>query len=299
MTQTAITGVDNIYIVANSPLETLLFDRNLVGLDFTRTCEESSVLFLEHFVEDLRALEGRIAELMVLSKGLYYWLHRAWERVLKSNLEANLVATRRVAIEGRKVDIEVSYSNFDAGYPNLVIGDTVASGATVCAALQEYRKHHRLENVFLFSYAGSIPGAQLISSFCRSIDVKITIAYGLAAFGLGDNGFDLSFLNPSTITSPKYRSLAERLYNGKPVSAVGWDFGSQAQSVEKYRSLCWLEAEHWDLQDSGVFAIGRRPTDMRLVQREEAAYRSNSSASSGTDPCPTRHHPNDRAGDHD
>jgi hypothetical protein len=123
----------------------------------------------------------------------------------------------------------------------------------------------------VFAIAGSVMGGQAIAKFCSSNGIDLTLAYGLAAFGLGSNGFDLSFLHPDTITNEKYLDHARRVYKDKPISAVGWDFGTQAQATRKYKMLCWLEAEYWGLENDDVFALKEQPSDSRLIEKERAA----------------------------
>jgi hypothetical protein len=184
-----------LHIVENEPLERILFERGLIGLPHRRACFAASRLFLAHVADDL----VDAAELVILSKGLAYQLAAAAESV-EINLPTNLVATTRVDVVADDAKVDVSYARFDAGKPCLVVGDTVASGATVIAALDAYRQVHRLERLFLLSYAGSAVGARRIAEFCARLGVECTILYGLAAFGLGANGFDLSFAHPDTVT---------------------------------------------------------------------------------------------------
>jgi hypothetical protein len=229
---------------------------------------------LYHFEDELVEDGENIAELLILTKGLHYELRRAFATVLRRNLETNFVATRRVAVHGQEASVAVLYEDFDAGHNNLVIGDTIASGATICAALSAYLKRHAIAKLYVFTFAGSGVGGKRIGALCRQHGIDLTIAYGLAAFGLGANGFDLSFLHPDTLTSGLYTDRAARQFRGKAVSAAGWDFGSQAQAIEKYRNLCWIEAQCWDLHEGEIFAVAERPRDMRLVQKEHAAWAS-------------------------
>jgi hypothetical protein len=143
------------------------------------------------------------------------------------------------------------------------------------AVLRHYSNFHQLRRVIVFSIAGSVTGGRALAAFCREREIGLTIVYGLAAFGLAANGFDLSFLHPDTICpNQEYVHRARDLYEGKPVSAVGWDFGSQAQAIKKYKMLCWLEAEYWGLQHSSLFRVKERVTDLRLVEKEKSAYAS-------------------------
>jgi hypothetical protein len=274
-----IQGIDSAFILRNPALEAILFDRNLMGLKFTKACETASISFLQHFESELRIVKDDLAELMLLSKGLYYWFHNAFANVFQENLQVNFVATQRINVEGKSADIIIPYSNLDVPASALIIGDTVASGATIKAALDLYQRHHSLRQVFLFSIVGSVVGGQSIAAYCKAHDIELTLVYGLAAFGLGKNGFDLSFLHSETITRDEYRERAERMFGGRAVSAAGWDFGSQAQAIQKYRMLCWIEAKQHGLQDSDAFREKLFPSDGRLIRKERFAYLQDGEAS--------------------
>lgn len=274
MERLEIHGGARCFIMENLPLETVLFDRNLVGLDFTTACEYSSRYFFEHFSPELRGRGEQVAELMILSKGMYYWMHNAFASVYNENLQTNFVATNRTVVKGDSAEIRVSYFNFDAPAPTLVIGDTVASGATVCSALSAYAEQCELREVFLFAIAGARIGVERIAEFCSARGIDLFVGFGLAAFGLGMNGFDLSFLHPDTITKKDYRERAALAYHGLPLSAVGWDFGSQAQAPRKYRMLSWLEARRWGIENEGILREVEEPSSYRYLKKEEAAYRS-------------------------
>jgi hypothetical protein len=259
--------------MSNAALERVLFDRNLIGLDFTQACQEASEAFIEHFSPEFISFGDDVAELVILSKGIYYWMHNAFAAQLGRNLETNFIVTKRSAVSGTSVNIDVPYCDFSVPVQNLVIADTIASGATMVAVLRHYSNFHHLRRVIVFSIAGSATGGRALAAFCREREIGLTIVYGLAAFGLAANGFDLSFLHPDTICpNQQYVRRARDLYEGKPVSAVGWDFGSQAQAIRKYKMLCWIEAEYWGLQHSSLFRVKERVTDLRLVEKEKSAY---------------------------
>src|SRR5258708_20802522 len=131
-----IEGVQRAFIVRNPPLERLLFDRNLIGLEFESTCEACSVEFVRHFDNELTAVgDGAAAELVILSKGLHYGIGRAFATVMHRNLETNFVATRRVAVEGGEATGQVMYEDFDASHPTIIVRDTSASCAPIYPAL--------------------------------------------------------------------------------------------------------------------------------------------------------------------
>jgi hypothetical protein len=264
------SGVHGLYVVENEPLERMLFDRNVIDLPFKRNCWEASRLFIRHLADEL--VVDDVSELVLLSKGLVYQLGEAMAAEGLANLPVNLVATSRVAVSSADARVEILYSSFDAGGSTLIIGDTVASGATVVAALEKYTTRHYLRHVYILAYAGALVGAARIADYCAMKGVRATILFGLGAFGLGENGFDLSFLHPATVTKSHYRQRAFEQFDGKNVSSVGWDFGSQVTSPTKYRALCWIEAEVWGLHGSPALALEQRPASPELVSHEAPAY---------------------------
>ncbi|MFI0355145.1 hypothetical protein [Actinomadura sp. 9N407] len=261
-----------MFLVHNTALEELLFDRNLTGVAFRDACLRSSRHFIAHLADEYRPADT--AELIILSKGLVYQLASAVAAETGHNLPANMIATSRAAVSAQQARVEVPYEQFDAPADVLLIGDTVASGATIVTALRHFLDAHPLSQVYVVSYAGTLLGAGRIAEFCAERQVGVTFLYGLAAFGLGDNGFDLSFLHPGTVTSDRYVDRAQRQFSGKPVSAVGWDFGSQSMAPAKYRRLCWVEAELWDLHESDGLALTERPGDWAELVHERAAFES-------------------------
>ncbi|WP_067806820.1 hypothetical protein [Actinomadura formosensis] len=259
-----------VYLVHNTALEGLLFDRNLTGADFRRACLACSRHFVAHLADELPP--GDTAELMILSKGLIYQLGEAMAEETGRNLPTNMIATSRAAVAHGTARIEVPYTCFDAPAGTLLIGDTVASGATIVAALRRYLETYPLQRVHVVSYAGTLLGATRIAEFCSERGIEATFLYGLAAFGLGDNGFDLSFLHPETIARARYVQRAREQFSGRAVSAVGWDFGSQCMAPRKYRHLTWVEAEVWGLRDADCFTVAEEPGDWSQLAHERAAY---------------------------
>ncbi|GAB4050171.1 hypothetical protein [Catellatospora paridis] len=263
-----VDEIAGLYIVENPALEHLLFDRNLMGIEFRRACAESSRLMVGHLLDEL---DPDVTELVILGKGLAYQLASAFDSY-GLNLPTNLLATSRKDVEGDSASVVVSYRSLDAAGDSIIIGDTVASGATVVTALNEYRKVHEVRRLHLLSFAGAVGGARVILDYCRRHAIQAKLLYGLAAFGLAKNGFDLSFLHPDTLTKDAYRQRAAEQFNSKPVSAVGWDFGSQYMAPDKYRALSWVEAEIWGLRGHESLAIASRPRSFSVVSKESDAF---------------------------
>lgn len=267
----SVPSLPQLHIVENDALEGLLFDRTLLGRAFREKCLDASTLFLRHLNEELSA-EQSLSELILLSKGLAYQLSLAHETVVDVELPINIVATERAEVLADEAKVRVPYSRFDAGGSSLIVGDTVASGASIVAALDAYRLAHSVHRLYVVSYAGSMIGARRIVDYCDGAGIDVVLLFGLAAFGLGENGFDLSFLHPETLTRGEYRDRARRQFGGRAVSAVGWDFGSQWLAPRKYRQLCWLEAERWGMHGDDSLGVELQPDDLDALWRELPAF---------------------------
>ena len=118
MYEAEINGIDNCYIITNEPLERVLFNRNLIGLKFTECCELATQNFLSHFEPEINKTGDDIAELMILTKGLYYWLHNAYAKIYNKNLQVNFIYTSRAKVTEEEVKVVVIKSNLDVGCPN-------------------------------------------------------------------------------------------------------------------------------------------------------------------------------------
>ena len=239
------TGVKNLFVAQDHSLEQLLFDRTVVGSEFAKHCLDGS-RFLIGCIDRAWLARPTTAELVLLSKGLAYQMSTAALLEVGVALPINLVATRRVDASSEDALIEIPYH---------VIADTVASGASICRALDEYRLDHPVETITVLSFAGSLMGARRIERYCDAEGISACFVFALAAFGLADNGFDLSFLHADTIADPAYVERAAQQFGGQPVSAVGWDFGSQSMAPDKYARLSWVEAEIWGMHAHPQFAI--------------------------------------------
>src|SRR5258707_90383 len=93
-TRVGIGDAGEITVVRHESLENLLFDRNLVDLPFLQACRTASMAMISHWKTELLRIEGDLAELVILSKGLCYQLALAYENLAGLALDQNFIATR-------------------------------------------------------------------------------------------------------------------------------------------------------------------------------------------------------------
>jgi len=228
----AIPGLpDETYIMEDRAVERVLFGRELVGAEFARVCLEASLGCCRLLAPRLDVPD--IAELLILNGGRYYGLATAYERVFGRSLPVDeLKATRRQDPDGAWV-ADISYRRYAHKPRTLLIGDTVATGVSARVALVDYFAYHTPAELIFFTICGAIIGARLITAACAERGVRLTLVFGVAAFGLADNGTDLPFLHPDTRTAPRYLERARAVYGGQPVCAIG-DWGERGEDPAAY-----------------------------------------------------------------
>ena len=179
----------------------------------------------------------------------------AWQTVFGSLLPENFIGIKRHLDERNQWLADYHYASFEAPCRTVLVGDTVASGASVSQGIRafaEWGKAHGLEQVHFFSACGSRVGGQRIRQTCVDLGLKATFTHGLAAFGMSEHGWklpdtDLPWLHPDTITQPHYRLRAEIAFQGKPVCAIG-DWGMRCKNPKAYLEEWQEEAAYWGLK---------------------------------------------------
>jgi len=241
----ALPGLpEQTYILESRPVERLLFGRELVGQEFARECLLASLDFCRLLAPRLDTRD--VAELLILNGGRYYGLASAYSQVFGRPLPVNEVkATRRCTADGTWA-ADISYRHYVHAAGTLLIGDTVATGVSARVALEDFFTFHLPREVVFFTICGGIPGGRVIAETCARHGVALTLVFGVAAFGLAENGTDLPFLHPETVTDPRYLERARVVYGGKPVCAIG-DWGERGEDPATYLAT-WAETKRaWGL----------------------------------------------------
>lgn len=243
------------YILDTPALEAFLFDRTVVGVPLLNAAREATVHWLAA-LRDHKLLDSneQVAGLTILTGGLYYGLQPAWQTVFGTLLPENFIGVKRHLDQRNQWSADYHYVSFEAPCETVLIGDTVASGASVTQGLRAFADWARprgLRKVHFFSACGSRIGGQRIREACAALGVEATFTHGLAAFGMAEQGWqlpdtDLPWLHPDTVTQPHYHQRAEIAFQGKPVCAIG-DWGMRCKNPRAYLSEWQEEAAHWKL----------------------------------------------------
>ena len=246
---------EQTFILESSALEAFLFDRTVVGIPLLNAAREATTHWLGALRErQLISAGDEVAGLTILTGGLYYGLQPAWQTVFGSLLPENFIGIKRHLDERNQWLADYHYASFEAPCRTVLVGDTVASGASVSQGIRAFASwgvEHGLEEVHFFSACGSRVGGQRIRQTCVDLGLKATFTHGLAAFGMAEQGWqlpdtDLPWLHPDTITQPHYQQRAESAFQGKPVCAIG-DWGMRCKNPKAYLHEWQAEAAYWGL----------------------------------------------------
>ena len=244
------------YILESPALESFLFDRTVVGAPLLNAAREATVHWLAA-LRDAKLLDSAedVAGLTILTGGLYYGLQPAWQTVFGSLLPENFIGVKRHLDQHKHWFADYQYMSFEAPCRTVLVGDTVASGASVCQGIRvfaEWAVPRGLQQVHFFSACGSRIGGQRIRAACAELGLRCTFTHGLAAFGMAEQGWqlpdtDLPWLHPDTVTQPHYHQRAEAAFQGKPVCAIG-DWGMRCKNPKAYLHEWEEEAKYWGIK---------------------------------------------------
>ena len=197
-------------------------------------------IFFENHKEELKDINPEsFCNVIPLSGSLYYNMSGAFYNVFHRALPQVFIGVRRSFRDNHWV-ADISYRNIDSlpEKPFLFIGDTIATGSTLFSTLHEIRREvEQTAGIAIFSIASGLPGATLLSKMEKIFGgTKIFLYQTNAIFGLMENGTDMPWLHPDTITTNELRDKAINNYGeylAKHWCTI-WDWGERCNSSSKY-----------------------------------------------------------------
>ena len=211
-----------------------------LGAYSLRASEMFLKIFFETHKEELQQVNPEsFCDLVPLSGSLYYKISEAFYNVFNRALPQAFIGFFMYFLYNHWV-YYLSYRNVDS-LPEksfLIIGDTIATGSTLFAILHEIRREvDHIEGIAIFSMAGGLPGARLLSKMEKIFGgTKIILYQTNALFGLMENGTDMPWLHPETITTPELKAKAIDNYGEYLAEkwCTIWDWGERCNSSSKY-----------------------------------------------------------------
>ncbi|MBD3353419.1 MAG: hypothetical protein GF364_18195 [Candidatus Lokiarchaeota archaeon] len=185
----------------------------------------------------------QITEVIPLAGALYYQIGQAFQILFHESLKQCFIGAKRVIDEGSNEWItQLSYLNFEAlpDNPVILIGDTIATGGTIERIIRttnNYAQNPRA--IILLSLAGSGIGAYKLSKLEDEFGFPIYLFFSNALFGVAENGTDMPWAHPATLTSKKNSESILKIYGPQLARdwCSIWDWGERAKDPQKHLRL--------------------------------------------------------------
>ncbi|MBI4675617.1 MAG: hypothetical protein HY741_28570 [Chloroflexi bacterium] len=225
-----LSNLPRTFILESDSIDRLLVNpgRKLLGRARMETAFEATTtwcyaLWTQEFLpKDTR----EICSMTVLAEGIGHNLPGALARVLPSPQRSdNFMGVSRFALRQKEADAHtpfdamVGYMRLHSPAPVWVLLDTVATGATLVRGLQSaFANAYKPREILLAAPAGSAVGMKRIAALCARENVRLTLFFFGAIFGLWRDGTALPWCHPDTILSgtprsARNREITARLFN--------------------------------------------------------------------------------------
>ena len=223
------------YIIVNPSSQKIHFDPTITDFKLYKLATDCNEAFLR-FAKKLGIFKNfrtkDVCELILVSGGFYYHLNQSFYNVFGYSLPAGFIGVRRL-LKPRPRAV-VSYDNLEAIPENniTIIGDTIATGATLIDSVYYYLKRApKVKKILIFTIAGGLPGAQRLAKLEKEIKRKygteLYVFFSDGIFGLAKNQTDMHYFHPDSILPDESRQAAERgigKFLGERLCVI-WDWG--------------------------------------------------------------------------
>jgi uracil phosphoribosyltransferase len=204
--------VENSFIVSHPSFSSVLYSPYCAGINLQNKMLKVGYTFaksIKHLCLKGQTKKSSICELVLLSGGLFYNLNFGFKKLFNFSLQQCFLGISRYPIENKFGEFyaKIDYSNFEALPDNstILIGDTLATGATLSKALEHLfevanKNNKKISSIIFVTLAGSKKGA---AAFKKTIEnYKISNSYMIFAnqvFHLMPDGTDLRFFGADAI----------------------------------------------------------------------------------------------------
>lgn len=237
--------LENTFIFTNQDALEIQFNPWLtsnsgLGEYALRSTETFLKVFFEHQQDELQHIDPEcFCNITPLSGSTYYHMGDAFYHVFRRAIPQVFIGVRKNFRDGHWVG-DISYKNIDSlpENPYLILGNVIATGSTLFSVLHEIKREvEHIQGIVIYSIAGGLPGIRLLKKMEKIFGgTKINLYAANAIFGLMDNGTDMPWLHPETITTPELRQKA--IDNFGPYLAEKWctifDWGKRCNLSEKH-----------------------------------------------------------------
>ncbi len=238
----------NTYIITSEKIKKVLYNPHLAGKKLQDAMEEVSTIFIKAISDKgLKEVKpSSVVEYVLLAGGLYYNINYGFKKVYDRALPQCFLGIKRQRIEGTdgKFTAVTTYENFESlqNDTTVIVGDTIASGATIIRAIQNLEdaleeKDYSLKNLIIISLACSTKGARKLKKIEKKIKGNLYLFVAEQLFHVMPNGTDLRFLKEETIIPDETRQYTLKTYGeflGQEMKCAVFDWGTRCKNPKKH-----------------------------------------------------------------
>ncbi|MEM4137716.1 MAG: hypothetical protein QXV64_02390 [Candidatus Anstonellaceae archaeon] len=236
----------NSYIICHKSFSDVLYHPYSAGISLQNKMQRVGVEFvkaIQFLCLKNKTPRKTLVELVLLSGGLFYNLNFGFKKLFNFSLPQCFLGISRFMLPQKfgEFDARIDYSNFEALQDNatIVIGDTLATGATLSKAIEHLKKiseekNKKINSIFFVTLAGSKKGAIAFKKALEKFEnINSAIIFAHQVFHLMPDGTDLRFFGPDVIIPPPTKSQTQKFYGeelGKNFKCAVFDWGTRCKN---------------------------------------------------------------------
>ncbi|MCX6773233.1 MAG: hypothetical protein NTV88_05725 [Candidatus Micrarchaeota archaeon] len=287
--------LQDTYVLCANSCRDVLYSPQMAGKKLQDAMEKNSEIFAQ--VLHKKILSGvprsSICELVFLSGGLYYALNYGFKKEFGFALPQCFIGIQRQRVEGKEGSFRAvsGYENFESlpDNANVIIGDTVASGATLVKGIQllldaAENKGYSIASITVLSLAGSSEGARKLAVLAKKHIASQHPQCRVSFFGcemlfhVMPDGTDLRFLMPASIMPDESRLEAVKRYGdylSKNMKCAVFDWGTRCKNPSahcgEFLEYCNHELSSGNLDEKGkaVMLHMKKETEALLEEMKQ------------------------------
>lgn len=262
------------FILCSDEARAILYSPHIAGKRLQDLLEKLSVQFAEVLGKRLAGIpREKVCELVFMSGGFFYSLNHGFKKSQGFALQQCFIGLQRSRVSGKEGAFRAmaGYENFEAlpDGAHVVIGDTVATGATLVKGIQllldaAEDKGVSIASITLVSVAASAQGAKRLASIAKRHilpqhpNCKVGMIACEMLFHLMPDGTDMRFLMPDSIMPDESRYECERRYGkylSKNMKCAVFDWGTRCKNpaahYREFLEYCGRELSVLRLDEKG------------------------------------------------
>ncbi|MCX8163098.1 MAG: hypothetical protein N3D10_00915 [Candidatus Micrarchaeota archaeon] len=279
---------ENSYVICHPSFAEVLYKPFCAGISLQNKMQRASLEFAKalKFLCLKNQIEKKtVVELVLLSGGLFYNLNFAFKKLYNFSLQQCFLGISRYMLKEKfgEFDAKIDYSNFEALPDNatVLIGDTLATGATLSKAVEHLKQvseeqNKKIRSIFFVTLAGSKKGAIAFKNATKKFEnISSAIIFAHQVFHLMPDGTDLRFFGPDALAPLESINKTKKLYGEK----LGHEFKC---AVFDWGTRCKNPLAHYEEFENYIENFSRTLSDknslkvldglLKEVKKEKKAY---------------------------